>query len=207
MRPLLFHAAGSVKRDALALFPNSSDAVGNAKIGNPMWTKFAVLAAGLVWMTSAMQAAEITRQEQSKVIVIKGFIEKNDDKKFALIAEHVPEGGIVMLDSPGGYNATAVAIGNLIINKGYATGVRYGICNSACTLIWLAGSQRLLDFNAKLGFHSAATSIKSSKRSEDGNLNIAFYMRIIGVPKQAIELQSKADPCCFNYVDYKQAKE
>jgi hypothetical protein len=67
------------------------------------------------------------------------------------------------------------------------------ICNSACTLIWLAGSFRHLDRYARLGFHSAATTLKPPyKRSEPGNAMMALYMANLGVPQQVIDLQPKA---------------
>jgi hypothetical protein len=141
------------------------------------------------------------------MIVLKGFIEKGDNEKFAEITKGMPE-AFVMLDSPGGDNRAAIVIGSLIIDNNYATGVRDGMmCNSACTLIWLAGKPRFLDYNSRLGFHSASPSKeRRHERDEEGNIQIAFYMRMIGVPQQVIELQPKADPCCFNYVDYKQAR-
>jgi hypothetical protein len=167
-------------------------------------TFLAAIAASVLWMTSA-QSAEIIRNDW--MIVLKGFIEKGDNEKFAKITKGMPE-AFVMLNSPGGDNQAAMAIGSLIFDNNYATGVRDGMmCNSACTLIWLAGKQRFLDYNAQLGFHSAAPSKQRRyERDEEGNINIAFYMRIIGVPQQVIDLQPKADPCCFNYVDYKQAR-
>jgi hypothetical protein len=155
-------------------------------------------------MTSA-HSAEITRDDW--IIVLKGVIEKGDHKKFAKITKGMP-GAFVILNSPGGDIDAARVIGSLIIDNNYGTGVRDGMmCNSACTMIWLAGKPRFLDYNARLGFHSASRlKERRYERDQEGNIQIAFYMRIIGVPQQVIDLQSKADPCCFNYVDYKQAR-
>jgi hypothetical protein len=101
----------------------------------------AAIAASLLWMTSA-QSAEIIRHDG--IIVLKGVIEKGDDKKFAKITFAMPE-AFVILNSPGGRINTALAISTLINNHNYTTAVRDGtICNSACTLIWLAGKQRIL---------------------------------------------------------------
>jgi hypothetical protein len=167
-------------------------------------TFLAAIAASLLWMTSA-QSAEIIGHDG--IIVLKGVIEKGDDKKFAKITFAMLE-AFVILNSPGGRIDTALAISTLIYNHNYTTAVRDGtICNSACTLIWLAGKQRILDYNAHLGFHSAAILKKRRyERSEDHNIDVEWYMRMIGVPQQVIDLHAKADPCCFNYVDYKQAR-
>ena len=81
------------------------------------------------------------------------------------------------------------------------------MCDSACTLIWLAGTFRHLDRYARLGFHSAARARSPYERQERGNAIIAAYLAAMGVPQQVIDLQPKADPCCFNYIEYAQAKD
>jgi hypothetical protein len=39
-----------------------------------------------------------------------------------------------------------------------------------------------------------------------GNAIVGAFMREMGVPQQVIDLQLKADPCCFNHVDHAQAE-
>jgi hypothetical protein len=115
----------------------------------------------------------------------------------------------VVLNSRGGYNDAAINIGRFIRLHKYETRVHKGaVCNSACTLIWLAGTVRHLDRYARLGFHRAATRRRPPyERHERGNAAIAAYMASIGVPQQVIDLQPKADPCCLNYIDHAQAKD
>ena len=105
-------------------------------------------------------AAEITHRAQTngpEVITVSGEIEPDDDKKFVEMA-WAPK-AIIVLNSRGGHLGTAAKIGRIVRIQKYETALHNGsICNSACTLIWLAGSLRHLERRARLGFHSAATT-------------------------------------------------
>ena len=154
-------------------------------------------------------AAEFTRKPQGNgpdVITISGLIEQADDKKFTELTWGLND-AIVVLNSRGGYNSAATNIGLRIRSHNYETRVHSGaICSSACTLIWLAGTYRHLDPKTRLGFHSAREKRDTPARFEEGNRKIAEYLTKLGTPQQVIDLQPKADPCCFNYVGYAQAK-
>ena len=154
-------------------------------------------------------AAEFTRRPQANgpdVISIVGVIEQGDDKKFADLAWGLKD-AIVVLNSRGGYNSAATNIGFRVRSHNYETRVHRGaICNSACTLIWLAGTYRHLDPKTRLGFHSAREKRDTRARFEEGNRKIAEYLTKLGIPQQVVDLQPKADPCCLNYVGYAQAK-
>src|SRR5262249_35809749 len=114
---------------------------------------------------------------------------------------------IVVLNSRGGSQIAATTIGLRIRSRNYETRLHSGaICNSACTLVWLAGTYRHLDKNTRLGFHSAREKRDSYARFEEGNRKTAEYLSKLGTPQQVIDLQPKADPCCLNYVGYAQAK-
>jgi hypothetical protein len=161
-------------------------------------------------VTTPAAAAEFTRRPQANgpdIITINGIIDPGDNKKFVQVVLEIKHASIV-LNSRGGYIQDAIAIGGLVRSRNYETRVENGaVCNSACTLIWLAGASRRLGSRARLGFHSAATTLRPPyKRFEPGNGVIALYMARLGVPQQVIDLQPKADPCCFNYVGYAQAK-
>ena len=69
------------------------------------------------------------------------------------------------------------------------------VCNSACTFIWLAGTFRHLDRQARLGFHSTAKQGKPPyERSEPGNATVAAYMAGMGIPQKVIDLQTQSRP-------------
>ena len=154
-------------------------------------------------------AAEFTRRPQANgpdVISIFGVIEQGDDKKFAELTWGLKD-AIIVLNSRGGYNSAATNIGFRVRSYNYETRVHRGaICNSACTLIWLAGTYRHMDPKTRLGFHSAREKRDTPARFEEGNRKIAEYLTKLGTPQQVIDLQPKADPCCINYVGYAQAK-
>jgi hypothetical protein len=51
---------------------------------------------------------------------------------------------------------------------------------------------------------SACTALQQSLASV--TRNIAIYLEAMGAPHEVIDLQSKADPCCINHIDYTQAE-
>jgi hypothetical protein len=165
----------------------------------------AALAIALALACGPASAAEIGYHPQPNVISLHGMIETGDDTRLAAIV--VRAGVIVLLNSPGGYVETALSIGRLVRSRLYATAVGEGsICNSACTMIWLAGSPRNLDRRARLGFHSARADALSWERHEPGNKAMAAYMRGLGdVPQQLIDIQPKADPLSMLFIDHAEA--
>jgi hypothetical protein len=140
------------------------------------------------------------------IITITGQILKDDEKKFYDIVYGLKDVSIVV-NSKGGWNQAAARIGVYIRHKNWETRLlNRSICNSACTLIFLAGAYRYMDPRTKLGFHSASMADSPRIRNEEGNKLIAKYLVWVGAPPQIIDLQPKADPCCLNYVGYAQAK-
>jgi hypothetical protein len=171
-------------------------------------SKLGTIAIVVCLVATPVAAAEFARAPQADgpdIITISGDIEQGDDKKFAELAWGVKD-AIIILDSRGGYNSPAANIGLHIRSHNYETRLHSGaICNSACTLIWLAGTYRHIDKNTRLGFHSASKG-DTYARFEEGNRKIAEYLTKLGTPQKVIDLQPKADPCCFNYIEYAQAK-
>jgi hypothetical protein len=169
--------------------------------------KFLAAALLATCLASSVQAAEIALHhplDGSNVITISGFIEPSDDLKFNAVADSVTGLATVVLNSNGGWNAAAGKIGLYVHFHKWHTRVRNGsVCNSACTLIWVAGVKRKLDGNARLGFHSVYDVWR--QRSEDGNKKIAVYLKMMGAPQQLIDLQPIVDPCCLNFIDRDQA--
>jgi hypothetical protein len=159
-------------------------------------------------LATSVRAAEIKGTPQpdgQDIVSISGVIKPGDDQKFTEVAGNLRDITIT-LNSIGGLNQPAANIGSRIRSLGWETAVRNGAaCNSACALIWFAGVYRHLDRRARLGLHSASTE-STGKRHEEANRKIAIYLKAMGAPQEVIDLQSKADPCCINYIDYTQAK-
>ena len=87
-----------------------------------------------------------------KAIRIDGEITPEAAKTFAALVIDHPDLKLVTLDSPGGKVFPALEIARTIHANGMATSVPSGDeCHSACSLIFLAGKERVAD--GKLGVH------------------------------------------------------
>jgi hypothetical protein len=151
--------------------------------------------------------AHLPNAKGPDVVLITGTINIADSDKFNNIASPRNKAVVVLLDSRGGFIGEAIKIGQLIRHRGWETAVqKYGLCNSACTLIWISGAVRHLDNPARLGFHSARKSLESPERNEASNIMMGRYLTNMGAPPELVELAPKADPCCFNYVTPAMAK-
>ena len=104
---------------------------------------------------------------------------------------------LLWLHSHGGSLAAGVAIGRIVRSMGLATAVdaNNAYCDSACTLVFVAGSRRhyvnggsVMEGNSSLsglGFHGAhirPNSRAPAEKSESGTRILASYYRAMGVP-------------------------
>lgn len=125
----------------------------------PKWLICALLQAACpaaVPAQAAQFAAGQTAIQDGKVgaIGIAGRIDDGDELTFHAVATTHPN-ALVVLSGPGGKVAPALAIGWDIRDLGLRTLVPAGAsCASACSLIWLAGTHRLLAADARIGFHA-----------------------------------------------------
>jgi uncharacterized protein YecT (DUF1311 family) len=165
-----------------------------------------------ICLTTPCMAADIQRypDRNGKITVsISGEILPDDEKKFTRLARLIAADKevTVKLDSKGGWNRHAAFIGQIIREMGYETRLEYGDrCDSACTLIFFAGTYRSVELGTRLGFHSSRPETGEVVRDEYANKKVAEYLVYMGAPQQIIDLFPKADPCCLTYVSYSQAK-
>lgn len=135
-------------------------------------------------------------------IVIEGDIQNGDEEKFRRLAAQLRTDDVVFLDSNGGSTITAIRIGEAIRLKGLATFViNNKKCNSACALIWLAGSPRIISRSAYVGFH--ATYINTSSGAQEsgaGNALVGRYLTLLNLPERAIYFATSASPNTLNYL-------
>src|SRR5205823_9267598 len=98
---------------------------------------------------------------------IEGVIEPNDGGKFMeLMLKDKPKKALILLRSEGGNLIASLQIGRYIKNNGFATYVPgNSVCASGCAMIWLAGKSKMVDENAKIGFHAAYTVEKVGKQT------------------------------------------
>jgi hypothetical protein len=155
-------------------------------------------------MGTPTQAAMIVLEEHSdgkqSTIWIRGKIEAGDERRFVEIATRT-EDPVVRLESSGGLTAPAVAIGHVIRAFKFTTSVDNARCTSACALIWLAGSPRILGPNGRVGFHATYTTDGDTfEITAPGNAVAGAYMRGLGIPDPFITFATTAPPNEINWL-------
>jgi hypothetical protein len=128
-------------------------------------------------------------------ISIEGDITSGDAEAFRReAAKH--SAAIVLLESDGGSTLEAIEIGEAIRLKGFSTLVVNGSqCASACGLVWLAGSPRILSHSGRVGFH--ATYIDDSGRRIEsglGNALVGRYLTLLNLPMKAVVFATSSSP-------------
>ena len=193
------------------MLPRSFGAAGGiALIATALGRAFGVLGGCVAALTVAIspwaEAAEITSSPLKEgtdvaLIVISGEVSDGDSEKFRRVAL-TSKKAVVLLNSNGGSTIEALEIGKLIKIAGFPTYVSsYAPCNSACSLIWVAGSKRFLGASGKVGFH--ATYIESNgKRMESGvgNAIVGSYLDQLSLSEKAIIFATSAPPDEIKYL-------
>ena len=132
-------------------------------------------------------------------IYLTGEILEPDQAVFEELAERYPK-AVVFLESPGGSLVPAIAIGKLVRQKGFATVVLdQSTCNSACALIWLAGTPRYLEGAGNLGFHASYT--EQGGRLVETGVGIAIvghYLSQLDLSEKAVIFATSATPYEIN---------
>lgn len=154
--------------------------------------------------TTPARAADIevlTLDSGSKVIVIAGAITEGDGATFRKAAAQIDD-ATVALESEGGSTIEALEIGETIRIKGFATLAINGTqCVSACGLIWLSGSPRMITQTARIGFHATYTDDRGLKlESGVGNALVGRYLALLNLPRNAVVFATSAPPDKFNWL-------
>ena len=136
------------------------------------------------------------------LIIIKGDITAEDEKKFKQIALNT-EFATVVLDSRGGLLRPAIAIGKTIRIKEFATAVVDAECLSSCALIWLAGDVRYMAKNSKVGFHAAYIEDKDGKTipAATGNALVGSYLNSLGLNESIVAFVTRAGAAEVNWLN------
>ena len=166
---------------------------------------FAVLllgAAALTAMSGAVRAATIgpaSNAVYNCVAEISGVIEKGDAERLRAVLEALPApGGFgeivsrrICLDSPGGSFAEAIRMANVVYSK-FGTAVPRGAtCESACSVVFLAGSMspeddrgviadRIMHPTARLGFHAPSLVVPEGQYDQIA-VNKAYTVAVGGI--------------------------
>jgi hypothetical protein len=162
--------------------------------------KRAIIAALLLTTTSPTSAAEIT--VGGNAITLSGLIGPDDAETFKVRAHVFPGKATAILRGPGGNLLAGLAIGEFIRLRGWSTYVS-DECDSACALIWLAGAQRLMTSDAKIGFHAASMN---GEETGLGNVVLGAYLNKIGLSYDAVIYATQAGPYNITYLTPSDAK-
>lgn len=145
-----------------------------------------------------------SRDRDSAIIVVTGKFLPGDGDRFVSYA--TDDKAIVVLESPGGDVASAIAMGEHIRMKGYKTFVgAESICASACALVWLAGSVRGGTETSKIGFHSASDG--AGAVTGPGNAMVGAYLNKIGVSYRAVRYITSSAPTDMTWLTFDRARD
>ncbi len=88
-------------------------------------------------------------------VLLSGPMGSGSTERLRQVLEHAPQATILRLDSPGGRLFEGSAIAREVQRRGLDTFAQ-GECSSACTLVLLAGHERLTTREPRVGFHRAS---------------------------------------------------
>lgn len=150
--------------------------------------------------TAAAIAADIEvtppkKANDSAFIMIDGEIKSGDDEKFRKIAAEYAD-AIVLLNSEGGMIGPAMDIGRTIKLRGYGTAIyKTGSCASACALMWVAGSKRVVFEGGQVGFHASYLDTDGRKLATGvGNALVGHYLSQLGFGEKTVVFATLAPP-------------
>lgn len=160
----------------------------------------ALLFISAFWMSAAAISADIKvvpadEGDDQPFILIDGEIIAGDDEKFRKLAAEFSD-AIVVLNSEGGAIYPAMDIGRTIKLRGYATVVLDGSsCASACALIWISGSRRIIDGGGEVGFHASYLNTDGTKiETGIGNALVGHYLSQLGFGEKTVVFATLAPP-------------
>ena len=128
-------------------------------------------------------------------VLLSGPIGSGSTDRLKQVLDHAPQATVVRLDSPGGRLFEGEAIAREIQHRGLDT-YAAGECSSACTLVLLAGHERLATRSPHVGFHRAshpgpngadvAASRGLMRAYRTAGLSEQFIARVSTVPSTSI---------------------
>ena len=158
----------------------------------------------LLTAASPLRAAtiEVHGEFEPPVITLDGIVEPKDLAAFQDKARGLSQ-AVVRLRSIGGSILPAMAIGRELRQLGFSTEVRE-YCNSACSLIWMAGATRYLPPGSRLGFHQPREM--NHAVSISGVAQEAAYLARLGVTDAAITWAVSAAPTDLRWLTLEDAR-
>ena len=164
-------------------------AMGRDPIGNP--ANFSLSAAG-------------------DTMTVTGNLVEGSSQHFGSALEKAPALRKIVLTSDGGRIFEAEAMGALVKKRGLDTHVE-GSCQSACTVVFLAGLKRTVGAGSALGFHSAWFPGWSDQEQslanaalrrvyDEAGLRRSFVQRAVATPPESMWIPSVSELRAANVV-------
>jgi hypothetical protein len=158
--------------------------------------KYSVAALLTVAISSIAEPATLRHEplgDGIELITITGDIVSGDEAKFSKLAVEYNKAA-VLLESDGGQLMPALEIGKAIHLREYSTIVDTQ-CASACALIWVAGTKRLLTDRGKVGFHASYMETNGRRiESSVANALVGRYLTQLELPERSIVYATSAGP-------------
>lgn len=165
---LFLSAVGTLVNVAFEFVPNAGDWLRMARGIDPLGN------------------VQATLSPDGRKLRLEGPIGLGDSARVRKLVGEAKAVRIVELDSPGGRLVEAVAIAEVVRGGAWNTRAT-GDCESACTLIHMAGNKRQLMPGARLGFHRASTGTFNPVWDNLANRELARVYREAGLPERMIE--------------------
>ncbi|WP_067066284.1 RDD family protein [Roseateles chitosanitabidus] len=128
-----------------------------------------------------------------RTMQLNGPIGMGDARRLGALLDTAPAVRMFELASPGGRVVEAERIVELVRERGGSTRA-IGNCQSACTLVFLAGAKRQLMPGAQLGFHRASTGTFNPAFDELANQQLARTYRRMDLPEEFIKQTLSTPP-------------
>jgi len=147
--------------------------------------------------------ATLTIADDARTLVLSGGIKYGLAGQLETLLNAAPNIASVLLSSPGGRVAEAEKVFNLVRARGLDTFVS-DECSSACTLIFVAGRNRLVGLRGLLGFHGSyfpgmteadleAANAEWAKLYQSAGLSAGFLDRALRVPPEKMWYPTQAE--------------
>jgi uncharacterized RDD family membrane protein YckC len=141
---------------------------------------------------------EIALSPDGRSVKLTGPLGMGDGTRVRQALEHADKLRVVELASPGGRVFEANRIAELVRSGAWQTRA-IGNCESACTLVFMAGSSRQLMPGAQLGFHRAFAGTFNPVIDRLINQELAVMYRRAGLPEHIIEKTLQTPPWAMWY--------
>lgn len=134
---------------------------------------------------------EDQKLDNRNLVVILGPIERGDELKFSEATAYIQDAIIVFDSSRSPISKqdvwTSIQLGLLIKSKSYDTAILHpGTCESTCSLMWMAGKNRLMGEEAFVSVGNYLQSQTAPNDAPDMYALIGYYMGLLNFSPELI---------------------